>query len=55
MPLYVSPGGRCRYGTLATFTRWALFPYGRWTCQDGRAVLFNRWYEPICRDCRMAL
>ena len=41
------PVGRCRYRTLATFTRWALFPYGRWTCQDGRAVLFNRWYEPI--------
>jgi hypothetical protein len=22
-------------------------PYGRWRCEDGRVVLFNRFYEPI--------
>lgn len=22
-------------------------PYGKWTCADGREVLFNRFYEPI--------
>lgn len=22
-------------------------PYGKWTCEDGREVLFNRRYEPI--------
>lgn len=27
-------------------------PYGRWTCADGRQVLFNREYQPIlqCRE-----
>jgi hypothetical protein len=28
------------------FIRWAL-PYGKWTCADGREVLFNRRYVPI--------
>jgi hypothetical protein len=22
-------------------------PYGLWTCEDGREVLFNRFYEPL--------
>lgn len=22
-------------------------PYGKWTCGDGREVLFNRFYEPL--------
>jgi hypothetical protein len=22
-------------------------PYGMWTCEDGREVLFNRFYKPI--------
>jgi hypothetical protein len=22
-------------------------PYGKWTCEDGREVLFNRQYRPI--------
>lgn len=22
-------------------------PYGKWTCEDGREVLFNRRYKPI--------
>jgi hypothetical protein len=25
----------------------ATLPYGKWTCADGREVLFNRWYGPI--------
>jgi hypothetical protein len=25
----------------------ALIPYGKWTCADGREVLFNRKYCPI--------
>jgi hypothetical protein len=25
----------------------AICPYGRWVCQDGREVLFNRKYQPI--------
>jgi hypothetical protein len=29
------------------FYRWALLPYGIWTTQDGREILFNRFYEPI--------
>lgn len=24
-----------------------MLPYGRWTCSDGRQVLFNREYQPI--------
>lgn len=24
-------------------------PYGQWTCADGRRVLFNRGYQPICQ------
>ena len=24
-----------------------IFPYGKWTCADGREVLFNRYYNPI--------
>jgi hypothetical protein len=22
-------------------------PYGKWTCKDGREVLFNRFYKPL--------
>jgi hypothetical protein len=33
------------------FGRWnacrLALPYGRWTCDDGREVLFNRRYHPI--------
>jgi hypothetical protein len=30
------------------FTEWRLrLPYGKWTCPDGREVLFNRDYKPI--------
>jgi hypothetical protein len=24
-------------------------PYGKWTCEDGREVLFDRNYSPICQ------
>lgn len=24
-----------------------MLPYGKWTCADGREVLFNREYQPI--------
>jgi hypothetical protein len=24
-----------------------ILPYGKWTCEDGREVLFNRYYKPI--------
>ena len=27
--------------------RWTVLPYGKWTCADGREVLFNRRYQPI--------
>jgi hypothetical protein len=30
------------------FTRWCL-PYGFWLCVDGREVLFDRTYTPICQ------
>ncbi len=31
-----------------TFKVWkAMVPYGRWTCADGRQVLFNHQYWPI--------
>jgi hypothetical protein len=26
----------------------ALLPYGQWVCADGRVVIFNRRYSPIC-------
>lgn len=26
-----------------------VLPYGKWTCADGREVLFNRKYEPIAQ------
>ena len=25
----------------------SLYPYGKWTCADGREVIFNRYYRPI--------
>jgi hypothetical protein len=33
---------------MTAFERWRTrCPYGRWTCADGRTVLFNRDYAPI--------
>lgn len=34
--------------TVKTLDEWCkLCPYGKWTCADGREVLFNRAYWPI--------
>jgi hypothetical protein len=29
--------------------RWRIFPYGWWDEGDGRVVIFDRKYRPICR------
>jgi len=47
MPKYVSTTGRVVWCTRGQMRRMDLFPYGKWTCEDGREVLFNRFYEPI--------
>jgi hypothetical protein len=51
MPCYPKRYGPRKGGTLdaskAVFERW-LMPYGKWTCGDGREVLFDRDYAPIC-------
>jgi hypothetical protein len=33
--------------TVTRHARKHYFPYGKWTCADGREVLFNRFYKPI--------
>jgi hypothetical protein len=34
--------------TVTSLSDWKLLcPYGKWTCADGREVLFNRQYHPI--------
>lgn len=43
----ISRGGRTLISSPAEFKRWNDLPYGIWTCEDGREVLFNRFYEPI--------
>jgi hypothetical protein len=42
-----SASGHKFFSPAALFTRWNDLPYGMWTCEDGRQVLFNRFYEPI--------
>jgi hypothetical protein len=44
---YRSRTGRPIIAPAAVFDRRNNLPYGRWTCADGRVVLFNRFYEPI--------
>jgi hypothetical protein len=44
---YISKGGRESVLRGAKFDRWNDVPYGKWTCIDGREVLFNRFYEPL--------
>lgn len=39
--------GRRLYTSEADFLVRNDYPYGVWTCADGREVLFNRFYEPI--------
>ena len=47
MPEFYSRTGRKTYTSAKEHQRWNDLPYGRWTCADGRVVLFNRYYEPI--------
>lgn len=47
MSFWATRTGRRFGGTRAVFERWNDLPYGKWTCVDGREVLFNRCYEPI--------
>jgi hypothetical protein len=44
---HVTPSGRVFVTSPAQFYRWTMLPYGCWVCEDGREVLFNRFYEPI--------
>jgi hypothetical protein len=52
--IYVSRTGRRLYTVASDFRRRNDLPYGKWTCSDGREVLFNRFYEPIWHRCRPA-
>lgn len=36
-----------KFWRAADYWRKTLIPYGKWTCADGREVLFNRWYVCI--------
>ncbi len=45
--LYISRTGHRLYTVGSDFRRRHDLPYGKWTCADGREVLFNRFYEPI--------
>lgn len=47
MPEYVSRTGHRLWTVGSDFRRRNNLPYGKWTCADGREVLFNRFYEPI--------
>lgn len=44
---YLTRKGQTRITSLKIFLRTQL-PYGQWTCADGRVVLFDRDYAPIC-------
>lgn len=43
----ITRGGHQVYSSPAHFKMMNDLPYGIWTCEDGREVLFNRFYEPI--------
>jgi hypothetical protein len=47
MPLFTSRKGRSVAAGPVDFWRRNELPYGVWACEDGREVLFNRFYEPI--------
>lgn len=47
MPNFVSRNGKPLFGDADEFQRWNDLPYGMWSCESGRVVLFNRFYEPI--------
>jgi hypothetical protein len=43
----LTAGGREVFDNQKSFLLHCCLPYGKWTCEDGREVLFNRHYEPI--------
>lgn len=43
----LTPAGQRSGSPPSVFARRAFLPYGMWRCEDGREVLFNRYYEPI--------
>lgn len=47
MPDFISRNGTEWTCSKSEFHRRNDLPYGKWTCADGREVLFNRFYEPI--------
>jgi hypothetical protein len=47
MPSYMRRRGGELWASRQEFIRWQL-PYGIWRCADGREVLFDRDYAPIC-------
>jgi hypothetical protein len=47
MGRFISRSGREILTRGSDFRRRNDLPYGKWTCPDGREVLFNRFYEPI--------
>lgn len=47
MAQFITRGGRLCWDKPKAFCRANDLPYGLWTCQGGREVLFNRFYEPI--------
>jgi hypothetical protein len=44
---FTSRGGKRMYAHRAEFDVYNNLPYGIWVCDDGREVLFNRFYEPL--------
>lgn len=48
MKLHLNRKGGRVYGPKDAFVLWCL-PYGQWTCADGREILFDRDYAPICQ------
>jgi hypothetical protein len=47
MPEYITRTGRRIWCSRGELYRKENLPHGKWTCDDGRQVLFNRFYEPI--------
>ena len=45
---YMNRKGDWVFTTKTKFMRW-MMPYGICYCDDGREVLFDRWYCPICQ------
>ncbi len=55
MPKYTSTTGREVWCSRGEMERMDHLPYGKWTCEDRREVLFNRFYEPIYQRIRMGV